>query len=179
MILLFNNSAKKAQRQSKVRWAGFPGRLPHLQYTARLPREEVTRAALEIRQQDSFAFCSVLIGLLKRYCIFFLYTGQRQSEWYESQYLDNKLFLFCKMLYRSYTYDDVGVPTVILSLSLYSIFCLKAAKVHRHTILISEWCDSTLFWKYRIWSVVQKLSAHIFNRYKTVKIVLKINNTSC
>ncbi len=144
-MLFFNNSAESPHCQSEVRWAGIPGCLPHLQYAARLPREEVTGAALELRLHDSFAFCSGLSGWLKRYCIFSLYTWQRQSEWYESHCLrEKRAFIF-----RRCPVDDIfvimwGLLAVILSVSVYPLslsfstthfFCLtflKAAEVHWH-----------------------------------------------
>lgn len=161
MLLFFNNSAKNPQCQSEVRWAGIPGCLPHLQYAARLPREEVTGAALELRLQDSFAFCSGLSGWLKRYCIFSLYTWQRQSEWYESQCLrEKKAFLFRRCPVDVIFVIMWGLLAVILlslclPLSLFlnnSLFCLtflKAAEVHWH---VNLWLMRQL-WN-RIWKQI-------------------------
>ncbi len=96
-----------------------PGVLPHLQYAARLPREEVTGAALELRLQDSFAFCSGLSGWLKRYCIFSLYTWQRQSEWYESQCLrEKRAFLFRRCPVDVIFVIMWGLLAVILSVAV-------------------------------------------------------------
>lgn len=98
-------------------------------------REEVTGAALQLRLQDSFAFCSGLSAWLKRYCIFSLYTWQRQSEWYESRRKKKRKekMMSCRCYHCDHSF------CLSLSLTHFFLTFIKAAEVHWHL----NFCNAT------------------------------------